>query len=201
MLNYANILGALMAARYAGVFPMGGQGFEKLAVGLAQGVSQWGVGQIKNLACTGSATGLAGGGAVIPVASRITVPPDDTLMRVALVSAGMLGPNAQSLGSAVAKGIAVAFTSFGQYTGVVAGVSNGADISKITQADPQALTQILMSTLGSSMGAGPALPMLAAGLSNGITMTLKTGTGQGQVAGVPTFPPVPASTVTYSMVI
>ena len=190
-----------MAAKMAGVFPMAGQGYEKMAAGLSQGISQWGVGQIKNLACMGSATGVAGGGAVLPMASRITIPPDDSLMIMALLSAGMMGPAAQSLGSAVAKGIVYAFTSYGQYTGPVAGVGNGADICKIVHADQQALSQILMNTLGVSMGFGPALPMLTAGMAAGITLTLKTGSGQGQVAGVPTIPPVPASTVTYTMVV
>jgi hypothetical protein len=192
-LNAGVILGFLTANRASGGFSFGGSNYDKLALGIATGVNQWGVGQFFNLGLTGAATGLAGVGTILPPVTRIIVPPNSGTVLAALTGAGMNGSLSKSLAVSVAMGISQAFTSAAQYTGPATGVSIGVDVAKITVANAAMLIGILRGTLGGMLGNGPALNMMAIGLGNGITSLLLQGTGVGQVTGTPTVPPAPGS--------
>lgn len=200
-ITWQNIYTTLLLNRAIGVFPMNGETFDKLALGVSLGVAQWAVGNPSNLSTSGQAVGVAGGGAINPLLTKIIVPTGEGLMTAALAGAGLVGPAASSMGSSLAKGVATAFTLYGQYGGPVAGVGNGVDNSKLANANQVSLAAILMATCGPTMGPGPALPMMTLGIATGICQVLKQGTCTGQIIGVPTVPPVPAAGPTTAMVI
>ena len=195
------IFSALQQSRVAGIFPMLGFSYDRLAMAIASGVCQWGIGQPQNLGLLGAVTGISGAGAVNPAGSRLAIPPSIPIMVGALTGAGMLGPAASSLGSAVAIGISSAFTTAGQFTGPVAGVGIGVSAAKVAIANPATLAAILAANFPGLFGAGPAGALLVIGLANGISGVLMVGAGVGQVVGVPMVPPIPAATVAAHVVV
>jgi len=200
-LNPGILYSSLSLARTSGIHSFGGVNYDRMALGVANGVSQWGIMQPQNLGLTGLATGVSGGGAVNPVASKVIVPPNPGLVQAGLAGAGMVGPLAQSLALAISTGISTAFNASAQYVGPAAGVGVGADVSKITVANSASLVGMLMQTLTATLGPGPALSMMATGLGIGIASLLLQGTGAGAVVGVPTVPPVPMSGPTVCVVV
>lgn len=193
---------ALVRYRGAGVFPFQGAAFDVLAFGIASGVCQWGVGQAANLALVGAAAGGAGGGAIVTPASRIVVPVAPSVMIAALSGAGIQGALASSLAIVVSGGISDGFGIFAQYSGVSAGVGQGADVSRVVVANAPSLTGILTQTVASAAGAvGMSLPMIAQGLGVGIASLLLLGTGTAPVTGAITFPTFPATGITNSVVV
>jgi len=198
-LNPAVILTALQAARSSGALPLLGINYDRLATGIAQGVSQWGVGQPQNLALTGMATGFGGAGTIVSAGTKIVVPANYGVVLGALISAGMVGPVGPSLAMAVTNGISSAFTVSGQYSGVSSMVGSGNDVAKVTMANAGTLIGILNSVLVGSLGTGSSIGMLSAGLGNGIASLLLLGTGTGVVMGTPG--PYAATGPTLSVVI
>lgn len=191
---------SLLASRTAGAFPFGGLAFDALAQGIASGVCAWAISQPQNLALVGASTGTAGAGIILPVTTRLTVPPNVPGVLAALTAAGLNGPLGLALATVVTAGIAGSFTAYGQYTGTSAGVGVGADISKVVVANPATLMATLAAAIGPMYGTGgPALGMLCAGLANGISALLLGGTGIGSVTGPPS--PSGGVGVTNSVVI
>jgi len=176
----------------------------RLWYGIGLGVWTWAVANPMNLALTGMATGTAGGGVILPVTASINLPPiliAIPIMRAALAGAGINGVTANGLAVSVATGICKAFSQHAGYTAPVA-LGSGKDFSKITVVNVATLIPILMSTIaGILLGAGPALPMLAVGLSVGIGGILLLGTGSATVVGAPAVPPLPLTVPTFSMVV
>ena len=192
---------ALIAARLSGALPFAGVSYDKLALGVAQAVSVWGVSQPANLGLSGLATGMSGVGAVAAPTSKVAVPPNAAPLQAALNGAGMLGVLPPSLATVIANGLSTAFTASAQYTGVAVGVGVGADVSKVTVANPATLVAALSTALSATLGPGQNIPRLALGLGNGIAGLLLLGTGAGAVVGTTTVPPVPASGPTTCVVI
>lgn len=195
------IYGALFSARSAGAHAFLGVNFERLALGISMGITQWGVGQSSNLALKGLAAGISGAGSINPVSTKITVIPAIPLYLSAFSGANLNGPLATSLASVMATGISQAFGSSAQYVGPVPGVGAGADVSKVVTANAATLATTLNSTLRGTLGSGQALPLMVKGLSDGITQHLLTGIGAGSVVGSTTVPPAPSSATTNSSVI
>lgn len=177
-----------------------GPNFDRLALGLSTGLVTWAVGQPQNLALTGISTGIAGAGVIAPAATRLVVPPTVAILSAALIGAGMAGPLSGPLATVVTLGVSQTFAAYGQYSGAVAGVGTGADVSRVVVANPATLIGILQQSL-SVLGTGPALRMMAVGLGNGIAGLLLTGTGTGVVTGTPVVPPVPGSGISTSVVV
>lgn len=194
-LTPAILVAALQGSRSSGSVSLMGPDYDRIVVGIAQAIFQWGVGQPQNLALTGSAVGSAGVGAITPVTTRITVPPSFGIMLSALTGAGVKGPTGVSMASAVSNGISLAFSSSAQYTGVSSTVGAGQDISRITVANAATLIALLNANLGN----GPSIGMLSNGLGNGIASMLLQGVGTGTVTGIPT--PFAATGVTFSTVV
>ena len=190
----------LIDARAAGGFPFNGFPFDQMALGIALGVSGWAVGQSQNVSLQGIVTGTIGSGAVVPVTTRLTVPPTVPLMMSALTGAGFSGQLMPSLATVVTLGISNVFNKYGQYSGPVAGVGVGQDVSKIVVANPATLQPLLANTLrGAMLGLGPSGMNLSIGLANGISLLLLQGVGTGTVAGVPGV--VPASGTSISVIV
>ena len=182
-LSPTTITNALLNVRAAGQFPMGGPNFDTMAQAIGAAVASWGIGQIANVTVLGNAAGTIGTGTISTPTTRIFVLPATPLMTAELSAAGFQGQTAPSLATVVSLGISNAFTQSAQYSGTVAGVGTGQDVSRITVANPVTLIPILITNLNSIMGAGVLVPQLATGLANGITKQLLTGTGTGTVVG------------------
>ena len=181
----------LASFRASGSFPFGGPNFDQLAWAISSAMVQWGPTVVLN----GIAVGTAGVGTLNVPTTKILVVPNPPLLISGLVSAGMVGPLSASLGTVVAQALAKTISSYGQYTGSVVGVGVGADVSKVTVANPAALYPILLTQMNMSLGIGPALAMMAQGLATGIASLLLTATGAGTVIGSPsTAPATGAST-------
>jgi hypothetical protein len=107
----------------------------------------------------------------------------------AFSGAGLNGPLALPLATAITLGLSQAFNTLGQYSGVVAGVGVGSDISKIVVANAPSLVGMLEVTLRAAMGPGAALSLFTTGLGTGIASLLLLGTGMapitGATAGIP----------------
>ena len=177
------ILAALNSARLAGGFPFAGINFDRLALAVALSLNQWGLSQPQNLAVAGLASGSLGSGAV---AGQLNVPATVPVMQAGLLGAGMAGPLTPSLATVMTLGISQAFSTSGQYTGVAGTVGTGTDVSKIVVANTGTLLALLQANMAAELGPGPASPMMATGLANGITALLLLGTGFGTVVGTPT---------------
>jgi len=202
-LNAGTILQAFQAARAAAPYPFLGSQYDKLAIGIANGVAQWGVGNQANLGLTGGASGLAGTGTIVPLLSKLAVPANVGIVLAEFKGAGLNGPLGTSLATVTAVAIAQAFSGSGNYTGPSASVAVGADVSKITTANGGTLTKILMGTIAAAAPAssGPALPMMARALGSGIASQLLQGTGAGSIQGGPIVPTIPGAGATSSQVV
>jgi len=180
------IYAEIAAARAAGGFPFSGFKFDQLALGTATAIAAWAVGQPQNVFLQGVSSGAVGGGAVIPVTSKIIVPPNIPIMMAGFTGAGFNGPLGRSLAVVMALGIGNAFSKSAQYVGPVAGVGVGADVAKITVANAATLVPLLLASCSGALGgSGPMLAMYAVGLATGTAGMLLTGIGFGAVAGVP----------------
>lgn len=201
-LNAAVIFAAFQGARAAGQHQFLGSQFNKLALGIANGVAQWGIGNQKNLGLMGGATGVAGTGTIVPFLSKIVVPANVAIVLAAFTGAGLKGPLGNSLATVTAVAISQVFSTSAGYTGPSASVANGADVSKITTANAGELVNTLKQTIAATAtGDGPALPLMARALGNGIASLLLQGTGTGTVQGAPVVPTIPGAGPTNSMVV
>ena len=200
-LTTSAVYASLMGARTSGGLPFLGLNFDRLALGTAQGVVQWGVSQPQNLLLGGAASGPPGNGVINPFTTRLFVPPAVGVLTAALAGAGMVGPLAQPLATAITTGITTAIITAAQYLGTAVGVSNGADVTKVVLANPASLIGIFMMTLRATLGSGPALNQMAVGLGNGIAGLFMLGVGAGVVTGMPSPPATSGVGVTTSVVV
>ncbi len=186
------IFSELQKAGSASPFPFTGVQFDQLAMGVSLAVSGWAIGQPQNVSLMGISAGAVGGGAVVPVTTKVLVAPNPPLMIAAFAGAGFVGPVGISLATVFAIGLGNAFTKNAQYVGPVAGVGVGQDVAKIISANANTLVPLIVSACtGTLLGGGPMLTTFATGLANGLAAMLLTGVGTGTVAGVPG--PSPAS--------
>jgi hypothetical protein len=159
------------------------------AVGIA--VQTWAV-IPANVVLIGSVSGAIGGGVVN---GKFTMNPAPLPVSAACAAAGLVGPQSAQVALAVGSGVGVSFNAAGQYVGTATGAI-GADISKVTFANPATLIALLTANLAAQGIAGPVAAQLAVGLGNGIAAMVLTGGGVGVVAGVPG--PSPGTGITRS---
>lgn len=185
----AQISSAILAANTSGGLPLLGVSFARIASAVGAGLQAWGLNQPQNLALTGATFGQAGLGLILPVTTRIIIPPNPAPMIAGLSSSGVVGPTSPSVATAVTVGISTSFGAFAQYTGPVPGVQVGPDTSKITIANPATAATILTSTILAVVGQGPSATLLATGLAKGIVGLMLLGSGAGFVSPAPGSPP------------
>lgn len=199
-LTSAAIYSSLTAARASGPLPFSGPNFDLLMNGVAQAVFAWAISQPANVQLIGASTGTAGAGTILAPTTRILVPPNIPLVVGSLAGVGVGGPNSASLAAVIAMGISSAFTTYAQYTGTVAGVGAGLDVSKVTIANAATLVPLLRGFIGGSMGGvGPVMGQVSVGLANAISGLLLGGTGTGTVTGATG--PSPAAGISTSVVV
>lgn len=185
----------LASLRASTTFPFTGVPFDQLAWAIATGVVQW----APSVQLLGVSVGTAGVGTLNVPTTKVLVAPNPPLAIAGLGSAGLLGPLGLALGTVVGQAIPKSISSYGQYSGGVAGVGIGADASKVIFADGSALSALLLPLLIAFMGPGSAAPQMARGLGTAISKLVLTGTGVGSVVGSPS--PVGASGVSKSVLV
>lgn len=160
-----------------------------LAVGLA--VQAWAVNPA-NVVLFGSVNGTLGGGAVT---GKFAMPPAPLPAAAAMAAAGLLGPLGPQVATAVGVGVANALNASAGYKGVSAGAI-GADVSKVTTANPVTLIALLSANFVAVGLAGPVSAQLAVALGNGIAAMVLKGGGVGVAVGAPS--PSPGTGVSRS---
>ena len=166
----ASITSAILAAG-SGIM---GQTLPTLARVVGNAVGSWAKSPI-NVLVVGNTVGQAGSGTVT---GKLFLSPSAPIILGGLNGAGVQGQTASMIAAAVAIGVATAFTSSAQYTGVSAGVGNGTDISTVKSTNPATLIPLIAAGFQGTSGF-----MVAQGLGNGIADLIKTATGIGVVTG------------------
>lgn len=172
-LNPALIAGSILSAA-----PMTGIQWPLICQGIGIAIFEWtiagGVGLV----------GVSVGGVGPVIGLKMILPPAPALVLSGVTSAGLAGPSAAEIATAVAVGISISVSSFGSYTGVVAGGaigSPGVDASKVVTANNVMLTSLLVTSFASVGMTGPSAGQLATGLGLGVSLMMMTGTGTGVV--------------------
>lgn len=188
----AALTSAIIAAGQA-TFP-GSQNLPRIASAVGKSLPQW-LPIPTNVLAQGATVGVAGVGTVN---GKMFVLNGAALVVAGLNQAGISGPSAQGLGTAVGSGVASVLNSSMQYSGTSPGVGSGADTSKVSLSNSGTLIGILLANLQAAQVNGQQAPRLASGLGLGIANLVQTGFGFGGVAGSPS--PVPAVSTSISLV-
>lgn len=176
-----------------GVFP-GSQTLPRIASAVGKTLPQW-LPVPTNVLAQGSCVGVAGVGTV---QGKLFVLNGAALVIAGLNQAGISGPSAQGLGTAVGSGVASALNASLQYRGASPGVGSGIDVSKVSLSNVGTLIGLLLANLQAAQVNGPQAPRLASGLGIGIANLVQTGFGFGGVSGAPS--PIPAVSRSISLV-
>lgn len=150
----------------------------QLASAIGTGVVTWSA-VPSNVLVIGNTTGTVGGGAVT---GKITIPPVPAPVIASLSGIGVFGLQAPQVGTAVGIGIANAYTASALYVGQSVGAI-GADVSKVTVANPATLVATLNLALTSQGFNGLVARQIASGLAPGIATLFLTGFGTGVAVG------------------
>jgi len=159
-----------------------GAAWFQLCTGIAVGVVSWSV-VPSNVVLVGSVNGTLGGGVVT---GKFVLPPVPLPAVASVAGAALVGAAAPQISTAVGVGIGNAYSATGQYVGTSTGAV-GADISKVTVANPGTLVFSLLRSLAAQRIVGPAAVQLCTGLAPGIASMFLTGGGLGVAVG-PTGP-------------
>ena len=155
-----------------------GPAWFQLATSIGIGVVGWSI-IPANVFLTGNTTGTVGGGAV---PGKLVIPPVPLPVVASLSAAGMIGLNAPQVATAVGIGIGTAYSASGAYVGASVGAI-GANVSKVTFANPTTLVAALNLAMAAQGIIGPASKQLSVGLAPGIATMFLTGFGTGVAAG------------------
>jgi len=175
------IIGPQLAANIRACSPNTGVGWVMLTEGVGLGVQNWINANPMNLLMVGSTNGLAGAGMV---SGKMFCPPAPPLVIGACTGAGMTGIMTSALATSVAIGLSNTINQTGFYMGPSAGVSGGADISKVVVSNAGSLIPMILGGMASVGMTGVTLPILATGLGNGIALNIALAFGTGIVAPV-----------------
>lgn len=168
-----------------------GPSWPLLAAVVGDAVATW-ISDPLSFQLVGVTSGTAGAGVV---SGTLYVVPNPLPVTLALSSAGVLGLDAPSVGSAIGIGVATAVSTSAAYVGASAGVGAGTDVSAVSRASGATLTAYLAASAQASGLSGAVLPLLFSGLGPGIAALLSTASGTGVVTG----PPSPSAAVGSSL--
>ena len=181
------VIGPQLAANIRACSPNTGVGWIMLTEGIGLGVQNWINSNPVNVMLVGSTNGSAGAGTV---SGKLYCPPAPPLVIGACAGAGMTGVMMSSLATSVSIGLSNTINQTGFYMGSSVGVSGGADASKALISNAPTLMPMLYGGMTAVGMTGVTVPMLAAGLGNGIALNLALMFGTGIVAPVA---PAPAA--------
>lgn len=168
-----------------------GPEFAQIARAVGVSVQAWAVNPL-NVVLVGAVAGTLGGGTVL---GKFAMPPAPLPATAAMAAAGLLGPLGPQVATAVGLGVAAALNASAGYKGTSTGAI-GADVSKVTLANPIPLIALLSANFTSIGLAGPVAAQLAVALGNGIAAMVLQGGGLGVAAGAPS--PSPGTGVSKS---
>jgi hypothetical protein len=188
----AAITSAIISAGQA-VYP-GSQNLPRIASAVGKSVPSW-IPLPTNVLVKGATVGVAGVGSVN---GKLFVTGGTALVVAGLQQAGINGPSAAGLGTAVGAGLSSVLNSAAQYSGTSAAVGVGGDVSKVSLSNSGTLIAILLGNLQASGINGQTAARLAQGLGLGIAQMVQTGYGFGGVTGSPS--PIPAVGTSISLV-
>lgn len=188
----AALTSAIIAAGQA-IFP-GSQNLPRIASAVGKALPAW-LPSPTNVLAQGVTVGVAGIGSAN---GKMFVLNGVALVVAGLNQAGVTGPAAQGLGTAVGSGVASVLNSTLQYSGVSFGVGSGSDVSKVSLSNAGTLIGLLLASLQASQINGQQAARLATGLGTGLANLVLTGFGFGGVAGSPS--PIPSVGTSVSLV-
>lgn len=155
-----------------------GPQFRKLAKAVGKSVASW-IKIQSNVLVIGTTNGAAGTG---PVTGKLFFAPAIPAMSAAFTANTLTGPSARKLAFAISKGVYSSLTASAGYRGQATGAI-GADVSKVTFANPTTLIPILKSNMGSQRLVGVSTTLLASAIATGVVAIVMTGGGTGVAAG------------------
>lgn len=170
-----------------------------IVAGLALGFHSWLVDPVY-FSLSGSVTGAAGSGTIVPNSTKIFVPPKVEAMIDGLNSATVEGVVQVQLAQALTFGFSQSF-NFAQYTGVSLSVATGQDFSFPQTIDTMALVTSLYDGLKFFTEDGHTLYWLAQGVARGLRDMILAATCTGTVVGTPVPPTTVVSGPTFSHVL
>ena len=150
----------------------------QLATAIGIAVAKWATSPT-DVVLAGVTIGAVGGG---NVTGKLYLPPVPLPISASVAAAGLLGPLAPQVATAVGVGVGTALSASAGYTGVSVGAI-GADVSKIVSANPATLIAGLTAAFAALNIKGPTASSLAIGLGSGIAAMFLTGTGVGVSVG------------------
>ncbi len=171
--------------------PIIGPASLKTAKALSEALVSWAVGNPLNLGLTGTATGMPGMGSIAFATTRMMVPDNQVLARLA-AAPFLQGPTGTSLASAISTWISTLFTTQGQYQGVSPLVGIGLDSTKFTTINLVTLEKELAGKLG-----GPGAYITASGVAAVVFVVLSAGSGVGVIKGSGGGLPITAPTTSF----
>jgi len=157
---------------------LNGPQFRRLAKAVGKSVAYW-IKFQSNVLVIGSTNGAAGGG---PVTGKLFFAPVIPAMVGSFTASTLIGPSARKVAFAIAKGVVTSLNTTAGYRGQSTGAI-GADISKVTFANPATLIPILKSNMASQRLLGLSTTLLATAIANGVVAIILTGGGTGIAAG------------------
>lgn len=134
-----------------------------------------------NVLLLGSVNGTIGGGVVL---GKFFMVPAPLPVNAAVSASGLVGPLSVPMAAAIGIGVGSAYNVSAGYRGTATGAI-GADLSKVTFANPATLIALLMANLTARGIIGMVSAELAIGVGNGIATMFLTGTGTGVATGAP----------------
>jgi len=184
---------AITAAILAAGPTLKGTTWVAYATGVGIGVAAWAPIPV-NCLIMGTTLGIMGGGAVT---GKVVIPPNVPAVVASVKASSAVGLVSTEMATAIALGVASAYSATGQYSGMSVGAI-GANQSKIVWANGPTLITQLIAGLASQAIVGAAGLTIANGLGPGIATMFLGGTGTGVAVGPPA--PLPGIGVSTGIV-
>lgn len=150
----------------------------RMAAGVGVGVVAWTL-VPGNVIVTGVTTGTVGAGVVN---GKVVVPAVPLPVVGSVAANALIGPVSPQMSSAIGIGIGTAYSASATYVGASLGAI-GADVAKVTFANPGTLVPLLAGAFGAQGMIGPVAMRWAGALAPGIAGLFMTGFGTGVAVG------------------
>ena len=168
----------------AGTANFSGTQFRKISKSVGSSVSTW-IKVKANVPILGSTTGAVGSGRVT---GKMAFVPATPAMVATFAANGLTGSSARKLATAIANGVVISLNATAAYQGQSVGAI-GADVSKVTFANPGTLIPILKTNMASQTLLGFSTAALSSAIAQGVAAIVISGVGAGvSVGGAGPFP-------------
>ena len=155
-----------------------GPTWARIAAGVGVGVVAWTL-IPGNVVVAGVTTGTVGSGVVN---GKVVIPPVPLPVVASTTATALLGPVAPQMAAAVGIGVGTSYSATATYVGASVGAI-GADVSKVTFANPATLIASLSAAFAATGMVGPTALRWATALGPGIAGLFMLGGGAGVSVG------------------